>query len=183
MSKLYSLLILATLIGSCSRDPNNTNSNNTSLADGTIQYKVNGNLVTIHNVDITGNEYIYFIKQPPGTTNPKVRYMLNAVKQPNDNFVLDVESDSLQLGNYLYGITSSNFSAPFAGVGYNGQGSVLSYDGDNININITSYANGFISGNFTAKFTPILANGDIDYSKKGTTLITEGVFKNIRCIY
>jgi hypothetical protein len=183
MSKFYFLLILATMIESCSRDPNNSNSNNTSLADGTVQYKVNGNLVTIHNVDITGNEYVYFIKQPPGTTIPNVQYMLNAVKQPNDNFVLDVESDSLQLGNYLYEIKPSSFSAPFAGVGYNGQGSALSYDGDNIKINITSYANGLISGSFTAKFTPILANGDIDYSKKGTTLITEGVFKNIRCTY
>jgi len=52
MLKLYSLLVLVALIDSRSRDPNTANNINNPVADGTIQYKVKGTLVTINNINV-----------------------------------------------------------------------------------------------------------------------------------
>ena len=147
--------------------------------DGTVQYKVNGNLFTIKDISISYVQHVMFAKQLQGTAFP--RYIFSGQKEPYNFLGFGIESDSLTVGNYTYDTTSYLFRQT-NWVLYNGAQSVLYYAGDNMSINITSYSNGFISGNFTAKFTPFSGTG-LDYSKRGTTLITEGEFKNIKCVY
>ena len=174
---------VALFFASCTKDPNTDNTTPT-VADGAFQYKVNGNLVTIKNISIANAEYTVFFKQLQGTGIPHTRYMFNGQKGANNIWVFGIESDSLTLGNYTYDSTYQYPSGIGTTMKYNGQQSGLLYGGDVMNINITSYSNGFISGNFTAKFTPFpIIIGVPDYSTRGTTLITEGEFKNIKCIY
>jgi len=183
MKQILSIWIAAIFFASCNKDPT-TGNNTPTIADGTLQYKVNGNLVTIKNISIADAEYTVFFKQLQGTGIPHTRYMFNGQKGANNIWVFGIESDSLTLGNYTYDSTYLYPSAIVTTMTYNGQQSALFYGGDVMSINITSYSNGFISGNFTAKFTPFpIIIGVPDYSTRGTTLITEGEFKNIKCIY
>src|SRR5262245_35212265 len=99
-------------------------------------------------------------------------------KAPTIKLVFVIVADSLQVFNYTYDSTSGT---GLAEVTYNGHISQEFFKGDYIKINITSYSNGYISGDFTAKLSPF--DGSYDYSKRGTTLITEGVFKKIQCFY
>jgi len=183
MKHFLSFSIAAIFITLCTRDPNTSN-NPPTIADGTFQYKVNGNLVTIKNISIADAEYTVFFKQLQSTAIPHTRYMFNGQKGANNFFGFGIQSDSLTLGNYTYDSTYQYASGNVTTMTYNGQQSLLIYGGDNMNINITAYSNGFISGNLTAKLTPLpIIIGVPDYSTRGTTLITEGEFKNIKCIY
>ncbi|MCC7401389.1 MAG: hypothetical protein IT214_07880 [Chitinophagaceae bacterium] len=168
---------------SCSTDPNAIN--DPSTANGTFQYKVNGTPVTIRNVDVTSLEYVFFAKQLQGTAIPHTRYMLNAQKGANIVWLLGIETDSLLLKNYRYDSVSLGSPWLYGSEIYNGIQSGVFFNGDYFSINITSYSNGLISGNFTGKLTPFgsLGSGGPDYSLRGTTIITEGQFKNIKCIY
>jgi hypothetical protein len=180
----YSLfLIISVVLLSCSRDPNSTNSN-PSIEDGTFQYKVNGNLVTIKNISIADAEYTIFFKQLSGTAIPHSRYMFNGQNGVNNVWVFGIISDSLTVGNYILDTTAIT-GGLITTMTYNGAQSAIYYSGDKMEINITHYSDGYISGNFTAKMTPFIIdnNGLVDYSKRGTTLITEGEFKNVKCIY
>jgi hypothetical protein len=183
MRKLLSILFAAIFFASCTKDPN-TGSTTPTIADGTFQYKVNGNLVTISNANITNGEYAVFFKQLQGTAIPRTRYMFNGQKGTNHVWAFGIQSDSLTVRNYTYDSTYLNTSGIICTMTYNAQQSALFYGGDNMIINVTSYSNSYISGNFTAKFTPFGSVGTVpDYSTRGTTLITEGQFKNIKCIY
>ena len=183
MKQFLSISFAAIFFASCTRDPN-TGNNTPTIADGTLQYKVNGNLVTIKNISIADAEYTVFFKQLQGTAIPHTRYMFNGQKGANNIWVFGIQTDSLTLGNYTYDSTYLYPSHILTTMTYNGQQSALFYRGDVMSINITSYSNGFISGNFTAKFTPLGSLGTVPaYSTRGTTLITEGEFKNIKCIY
>ncbi|OQY92512.1 MAG: hypothetical protein B6D37_14565 [Sphingobacteriales bacterium UTBCD1] len=168
---------------SCSTDPNAIN--DPSTANGIFQYKVNGTPVTIRNVDVTSLEYVFFAKHLPGVALPQTTYILNAQKGANIAWVVEIETDSLSLKNYRYDSVSLGASWANGVMTNNGMQSGVIYNGDYFSINITSYSNGLISGNFTGKLTPlgILGGGGPDYSLRGTTIITDGQFKNIKCIY
>jgi len=171
------------LVVSCTKSTNSTSSS-PSIEDGTFQYKVNGNLVTIKNISFADGEYTMFSKQVLGTVISKTGYMFHAEKGVNNAWGFGIVSDSLTIGNYTYDTTYLAASTIATTMIYNGAQSAIFYAGDYISINITSYSGGFISGNFTAKLTPLPGGGaSPDYSKKGTTVITEGQFKNIKCIY
>ncbi len=177
MKTLLSILLTVTIFSSCTRD---TPSN---LLDGSIQYKVNGSLVTISNQNITNGEYAVFFKQLQGTAIPHTRYMFNGQKGSNNGWVFGIQTDSLRTQNYTYDSTYLNTSGIPCTMIFNGQMSSLFYSGDNLIINITSYYNSLISGNFSARFTPLPFGGIPDYSTRGTTVITEGQFRNIKCTY
>src|SRR5688500_1617571 len=153
MKQFLSISFAAIFFASCTRDPNTAN-NTPTIADGTLQYKVNGNLVTLKNISIADAEYTVFFKQLQGTGIPHTRYMFNGHNGANYFLVFGIQSDSLSLGNYTYDSTYLYPSCISTAVTYNGQQSGLIYGGDLVSINITSYSNGYISGNFTAKFTP-----------------------------
>ncbi len=173
------LFFAITIFSSCSK---NSNTTSPSIDEGSFQYKVNGNLVTINNGNIS-SEYAVFFKILRGNLIQNTSYMFNGQKGSNNVFVFGIQSDSLSIRTYTYDSTYASSSNILTTMTYNGQQSLLFYNGDNLSINITSYLNGFISGNFTAKFTPITNSPNIDYSKRGTTLITEGQFRNIKCTY
>ena len=169
------------LYTSCTRDPNTSAP---TIADGSFQYKVNGNLITMSNISIASVEYVTFFKQIAGTAIPHTRYMFNGQKGINDVWVFGIMTDSLSTRNYTFDSTYLQTSGIFCTMTYNGQQSAIVFSGDNMNINITSYSNGFISGNFTAKFTPLGSFGSVpNYSTRGTILITEGQFEKIKCVY
>ena len=178
MKNLFFLILAASIYPSCSKDPD-SGSTIPTVADGTVQYKVNGNLVTMRSDNIANAEYVKIYKQLAGTANSHTRYIFQGQNGVNNALGFDIYSDSLTTRNYTYDSTS-RFIYNYVLI-YNGEISGLLMSGDNMNINITSYSNGYISRNFTAKFSPVEAN--FNYSKRGTTLITEGAFKNIKCIY
>ena len=183
MKNVIICLFAATFFASCTKDSNPGN-NTPTIADGTFQYKVNGNLVTINGGNITSAEYAIFFKQLAGSYIPQTRYIFNGQKGANNVWVFGIQTDSLTVRNFTYDSTYYTTSLFIFTLAYNGQQSAILYGGDNMNINVTSYSNGLISGNFTAKFTPFGSIGTVpNYSTKGTTLITEGQFKNIKCIY
>jgi len=146
---------------------------------------LNDSLIVINNAKINEGEYASFARQLP---NPpfiyNTRYELRAEKSTRTGIVFWLDSDSLHPGNYIYDSTDLASSPTPMGLLYNGDESDLLFDGDNINVNITSYENGLLSGNFTARLSPIvIVNGDVDYSKRGTTVVAEGKFKNVPCSY
>lgn len=171
MRYLFILLTLA----ACSPDPNNTN----NTIAGTIKYKVNGNQVTMTGYDISNAEYVTFYKQLQGSLITHTRYLLNAQKGANNFLAFAIKSDSLGVRNYLMDSLYFDQTGNIIMVNYNGQQSSVDYNGDNLSVNITSYANGMISGTFSGKLTPDPYN----YSARGSTVITEGQFQNIKCIY
>lgn len=176
MKKLILILYSATIFLSCSKTSDDASS---SVPSGTFKYKVNGNLITIDNANIANAEYAIFFKQLQGTAIPHTRYMFNGQKGSNNVWIFGIQSDSLSTQTYIYDSTYLNTSGVICTMTYNGQQSGLLYSGDNLTIKITSYSNSLVSGNFSAKFTPLSNN----YSNRGTTIITEGDFKNIKCAY
>jgi hypothetical protein len=175
MLKLYLLSFLA-FLAACSKEHNTNNLDN--LADGDCQYKVNGELITIKNIGLAAGEYSGFAKWSQGTSTPYSAYVFTAQKGVH-KISFAIVSDSLRLRNY----TLPQLLNYDARIDYNGTTSVTNWTGDYLSINITSYSNSLISGNFTAKLSPLPNGGYLDSSQKGTTVITEGLFKNIRCSY
>jgi hypothetical protein len=177
MPKLSLLLFLVALVASCSRD------SNIDPPKATFQYKVNGNLVIIKNISVADSEYILFKKTRWGT------YSIGGYKGASTEMRFGIVSDSLTIGKYIYDSASASAITTWGYpsninviVFYNGQLSALAYLGDSVIINVTAYSNGYASGDFTAKLTPA-GTAAFDYSKRGTTLITEGLFKNIPWAY
>lgn len=186
MPKLYLLILLSAFIGACSRDPNSTSPtpspNPTTIPDtaGYIQYKANGNLVTIKNTNTANSDHILCTKQTQLNAYTPTIYLLSGVKDSSNSVYFGIETDSLLVGNY-------NIKIPDASIKINGQRSELGDVGsDSLNVNITSYSKGLISGNFSGQLSvlpnPIPA-GPLDWSSLPKTSITEGEFKNIKCIY
>jgi hypothetical protein len=177
MPKLFLLLPLAAFIASCSKD------SAIKSSEAIFQYKVNGNLVIIKNISVADSEYVLFKKTRWGT------YSIGGFKGANTEMRFGIVSDSLTIGKYIYDSASASAITTWGYpsninviVFYNGQLSALAYVGDSIIINITAHSNGYASGDFTAKLTPANTVG-FDYSKRGTTRITEGIFKNIPWAY
>ena len=187
-------LFLTVILFACS-------TNSPELQDGTFQYKLNGQRVTIKHISgsFGSLEYAQFTKQLAGTNLnigggfggiiSRTRYVFNGQNGPNTNnsFSFGILSDSLAIGSYTQDSTYSGNLSTYTALAYNGQVSGILFTGDYFSVNITSYSNGFISGNFTAKLTPIpvalIGVTPIDHRTRGTTVVTEGEFKNITCRY
>jgi len=192
MPKLNFLLLLCAFIGACSRDPNSATSTPPSPTSGPapapspdtsgyIKYKVNGNLVTIKNTDAANSDHILCTKQTRLNAYTPTMYLLSGVKDSSNGFGIGIVSDSLLVGNY-------NLKDGSTLTIYNGQLSELGGigSGDSLNVNITSYSKGLISGNFSGQFSLVpnpAPAGPIDWSSLPKTAITEGEFKNIKCLY
>ena len=157
--------------------------NKPKTSAGSIQYKVNGNLVVIDNVDTS--QYVTFCKRifPP---LPNIVYELLAQKSGLNNVIhFIIISGNLEPINYHYDIADvidPNISF-FCGINYNLIPSYVLWEGDYLDINISSYKNSRITGTFTAKLTPSPLNvSDNGWSQRGTTLITEGKLDNVKVI-
>ena|ERR1035437_1003670 len=173
MKKLLYFITCITLF-SCSKDPNTPSGTN---ASGSIQYKINGNLVVMDNVDLLTGQYVIFSKQLKGSVLTQTQYTLNAQKGANNFMIMTIITDSLKTINYHYDSLSSYLSFI---IDYNGQASALLFKNDYFDVNITSYQNARISGTFTAKYTPYSTTG---FGQYGSTLITEGKLNNVQVVY
>src|SRR6478735_6282496 len=152
MKHTFLLLFLIGLI-SCNKDPNNPSSTN---ASGSISYKVNGNQVSINNIDILSGQFVVTYKQLKGSIYPNTQYFFQAQHGVNNLLMFLIVSDSLQKKNYHYdSLSVSSGTFAFYNILYNSQQSTLFRKGDYFDINITDYNNGKISGSFTAKLTKI----------------------------
>jgi hypothetical protein len=153
---------------------------NINDSSGSIQYKVNGQLITMDNANASNGENVVFAKQLKGSVLPATRYLMDAERGSNNVLLLSISSDSLQEINYYYDSTyqSNHPSELVFDISFNGEIGTLSFGGDNFDINISSYKNRKISGTFSGKLssTP-------DYNKRGNLVITEGAFNNIPVIY
>ena len=176
MKKLLALIICISIF-SCSKEPITDPPNPEPNQNGSIEYKVNGNLVVMDNVDISTGQYVVFAKQLKGIV-PETRYLLNAQKGVNNVVIMTIVTDSLHLINYHYDYNTTIF-IEFA-VLYNGQNGTIFLSGDYFDVNITGYQNSTISGTFTAKLTPYSSAGT---GPPGSMVITEGVMNNIPVTY
>jgi hypothetical protein len=171
------IIIYIAVLQSCSKKNWVVNVNPSS---GSIQYKVNGQLMTMDNANASNGENVVFAKQLKGSVLPATRYLMNAERGSNNVLLLSIASDSLHEINYYYDSTyqSTHPSELVFDISFNGEIGTLSFGGDNFDINISSYKNRKISGTFSGKLssTP-------DYNKRGNLIITEGVFNNIPVIY
>lgn len=172
----YLLLCIASV--SCSKDKKNQAP--ATSAAGSIQYKVNGQLIVMDNVNFANNEGAIFVRQLKGPVLSQTRYLLNAQKGTTNVILTTIVTDSLHQINYHYdsAYNTANsgvfeFTLESAGIV-----SSLYFSGDYIDINITSYKNSRVSGNFSAKVSPLS-----DYSTRGTVLITDGVLDNVPVTY
>ncbi|HEY9362745.1 MAG TPA: hypothetical protein VIQ00_05760 [Chitinophagaceae bacterium] len=179
------ILILCSLfILSCSKDA--TGPDNSVSGSGSIEYKVNGNLFKIENVNIQNGESVVFAKQLQGSIIPATRYLLNGQKGVNNFIGFAIVTDSLQSKEYHYDSTLihtgiSKYSFTFD---YNGQIAGLFFNGDYFDVNITSYKNGRISGTFNAKFTPLAgAGGGLNYNSRNSIAVTDGKLNDVQVIY
>lgn len=173
------LVLLLALI-SCSKPKNDTENTNVS---GSISYTVNGTTITMNNVDISTGEGVVIAKQLKGDLISSTRYLLNAQKGLNNFLGVVIISDSLKVAGYHCDSTqldNLNFMA-VDNLNYNGQISSLYYNGDYLDVQITSYKNNRVSGTFSGKFTP--QKNVFDYAFHGTVVITDGKLNNVPVIY
>lgn len=178
MRRLSCLLTFIVLL-SCEKEKNYPFS--PSSASGLIQYKVNGQLVVMDNADTLNKAGAVLTRQLKGPL-PETRYLLNAQNGIDNTIIAAIVIDSLQLINYHYDSSYLHTSASgtFA-LAYNGEGAVIHYKGDYLDVNIFSYKNARVSGTFSAKLTPLA--GILDYSSRNSVVITEGVIDNVPVHY
>jgi len=108
--------------------------------------------------------------------------LLNAQNGVDNTIVAAIVTDSLRLINYHYdsAYMHASTSGTFA-LAYNGEGAVIHFNGDYLDVNIFSYRNGRLSGTFSAKLTPLA--GISDYSTRNSVIITEGEIVNVPVKY
>lgn len=177
--KKFVLLLMVALMASCSGGNNDPSSQS---ADGSISYKVNGQLVSMDNVNISNREGAAFVKQLKGSRTPATRYLLNAQKGFGNLMVSVITTDSLHAQNYHYDSAFANDQLTLFVETFNGQQSQVFYSSDYFDFVISSYSNGRISGTFTAKMTPA-SRTTLDYNNRGSVVITEGKINNVPVSY
>ena len=152
-----------------------------SSESGSIQYKLNGQIIVMDNADTLNHGGALISRQLKGLL-PETRYLINAQNGVDNTLVAAMVTDSLQLISYYYdsAYMCTSSSATFA-LAYNGQGAVIHYKGDYIDVNIFSYKNGRISGTFSAKLTPL--GGIADYGNRNSVIVTEGKIDNVSVNY
>jgi len=152
-----------------------------SSQSGSIQYKINGQLIVMDNADTLNHGGAVIARQLKGLL-PETRYLINAQNGVDNTIVAAMVTDSLQLINYHYdsAFMRTSASGTFA-LAFNGQGAVIHYKGDYVDMNIFSYKNARISGTFSAKLTPLA--GVSDYSNRNSVIITDGKIDNVPVSY
>lgn len=179
--KIFTIIVFATIFLSCKKD--DQNSPDSPSTPGSISYKVNGVQVTMDNKNLLSGEGVMFAKQLEGSVVASTRYLMNAQKGVNNLSTFAIVTDSLKTTNYHYdsAYNNKNFGLFMFTVMADGNQSMLYYNSDYLDINITSYKNGRISGTFSAKTTPM--KGGLNYDNKGTILITDGKLNNVPVTY
>ena len=181
--KLLLLISSIVILSSCKKgaDPNDQN-NPVTPAEGSIEYRVNGNLFTIDNTKMLDSEYVT-IRKEWSANIPTTRYIINEQKDANNFMAFTILTDSLLLANYHYDSIDQRNNAPTFSfnLGYNGLISSLFFNGDYLDVNISSYKNGRVSGTFTGKATPY--SFTYGYGIKNSFVITEGKLNNIPVTY
>ena len=178
MKKILYLLICVILF-SCSKDKNNPDPSQS--ISGSISYKVNGEIMSMNNDNLSSGEGVAFAKQLKGTGLQATRYLLNAQKGVNNVMISAITTDSLHTQSYHYDSTFIDGNFTLFTISFNGEISQVHYNTDYFDFNITSYKDGRISGNFTAKMTP--QSGLLDYKNRGSVVITEGKLNNVPVLY
>jgi hypothetical protein len=168
---LLSLILLA----SCGKGSDD------NIPDGTVQYKVNGELVTIQDKGSNTEGHVSFRKDV--YYDQGVNYKLDAGNR-TDFLLLRIPTDSLTTQTYTFDSAASRIFAPVQ-LDHNNLVSGVLYGGDYITVSITSYENGYVSGRFNAKLTHVSVGGSASNinTYKGTIVITDGQFKHLRCNY
>ena len=116
---------------------------NVNPSSGSIEYKVNGQVMKMDNANASNGENVVFAKQLKGSVLPATRYLMNAERGSSNVLLLSISSDSLQEINYYYDSTyqSDHPSELVFDISFNGVIGTLSFGGDNFDINISSYKN------------------------------------------
>jgi hypothetical protein len=179
-------IFLCTILFACRKDKID-NSNTTTLppapsANGSMQYRVNGNLIKMENGKSANGDYVICSKQLSPSSIP-MTYLLSAQTGLANYLTFTIVTDSLHTINYHYdsAFKANNFPRSIISLNYNIQSASVFFSGDYMDINISSYDSGRISGTFTAKLSPF--GQPLDYSRQGTLVITEGVINNVPIIY
>jgi hypothetical protein len=145
-------------------------------ATATLSYKVNGNAVNISVTNAGSQDPTYYTL---GCTKSG-DYSLEA-QSTSGELTFTFYTDSLTIGNYIYTGTYGDMYF----MRFNGQDEYAQAASDSLSFNITAYKNGLISGNFSGQLTPLISAGNPynTYGASGSTLITNGSFKNIPVFY
>lgn len=179
--KLLLLLLFCVVFFSCSKEPTAPPPAKNVL--GILEYKVNGELVTTDNKNVANGEFILFSKDLKDNFLIQTRYLIKAEKSIDNAFVFAIVSDTLQTINYHYDSAGVNHQPTgfVLALAFKGDESEIVYTGDFFDINITSYKNTRISGTFSAKLTP--EKNLFDYNNRGTTIISDGIFRELPFTY
>jgi hypothetical protein len=181
--KLYIITaIISILLSSCLKQsiPDamlaSQNSGGQGGATATLSYMVNGNAVNISVNNAESQNPNYYTL---GCTK-SASYSLDGLSSSGE-ITFTFYTDSLTTGNYKYTGTYGDMYF----ISYNGQDEYAHAPSDSLSFNITSYKNGLISGNFSGQLTPLISAGNPNniYGVSGSTLITNGSFKNVPVFY
>lgn len=152
---------------------------------GSIQYKVNGNLVVMDDIDLTTGKFVNLAKQLGGGLVSNTRYMLDGQNGPNYIFMFPILTDTLHESSYHYDSASivGTENAVYFESSFNANAAGIHFSGDHFDVNISSYKNGRVSGTFSATYTPANAPSQLDYNLRGTNIITEGKITDVQVVY
>jgi hypothetical protein len=146
-------------------------------ATATLSFKINGNAVNISVSDAESQDPNAYTL---GCTKSVGYYTLDGLSNTGE-ITFGFYTDSLTIGNYKY---TGNYGDMYF-IMYNGQDEYAHVATDSMSFNITSDKNGLISGNFSGQLTPMISAGIPynTYGAPGSTLITNGSFKNVPVFY
>ena len=179
MKTLSVLLLSIIILASCKKE------SEASSSRGKLSYKLNGELITYEEKGDRSPSLRLAKLNPINFGEPA--YELVANNSLEDNLQLLLYTDSLKTINYRYDSTDVQSHALIIDVSHDSPellaGRVV-FVGDFLNVTITSYANGKISGNFSARLSPYSRfSNSYNYQDKGSVIVTEGQFSNVKVFY
>lgn len=181
MNKILSLLIVAVCCISCKKESNQ------AQIDGLISYKLNGTLIKIDNSNLFSPGLLNVAAVKYSLPFAFSFYSIEGHESNTESFQMIISTDSLKQQGYHFDSLDINSSDVTLHINHNhllnspsGYEITASpyFNGDSLNVAISSYSNGKISGTFSGKLTP-QTGSDFDYEKRGTIRITDGVFSNV----
>ena len=192
MKQLLIFICLSIVLSSCLKESitdamlqsQNSNGSNGYIANAaSMSYWVNGvNVKAVVNNPDSQSPNSYQLGCTKLYNTQYYHYYL--AFETGDEFLFLFYTDSLKVGHYT---STINPQSPF--LTFNNTARYDAYTSDSLCLNITSYSNGHISGNFSGRLTPLVsqqstATGYANiYGTPGSTLITNGTFKNIPVFY